>query len=316
MPKYAPRQARASYTWHLRAPFNLEFNADQWWKNEKGAAVDSVSALYELARRHPSIGAIRLKYKGSIWHGQELRPPLHGEALKEMNSAAYGDLGDGPTPIHCLCLIGLKCWAQLDWRDQEYWEMSAGKLKGVDCRHGLEQCLSLTDQAVSKLIHARIRNLNPPKGSMAYYVEGGRGNNPKEVRPANPELHRQVHEKLAHDLRRSPIPEAEIEREIAQLAIDAHREGSFIFAIAPNITHDRAVELLTKAYQNDRDTFGSDEQRSRWADWLSAIEEYEDDERSRGVAKAAVFTRYCRMFDGMDFATTLPPATAKISRGH
>src|SRR5271170_7419477 len=59
-PQKENRQAiRARYTWHLRPPFDKEFDGSHWWEGQ--SKVDPVAALYELLRRHPLIGKGLLK---------------------------------------------------------------------------------------------------------------------------------------------------------------------------------------------------------------------------------------------------------------
>jgi hypothetical protein len=91
---------RARYTWHLRPPFDQEFNRSHWWKGD--SKIHPVAALYELARRHPRVGELRRTLRHSGWYGQELREPLVGTAKQKMASLAYDDLGREPAAIHCL----------------------------------------------------------------------------------------------------------------------------------------------------------------------------------------------------------------------
>src|SRR5476651_2018375 len=88
-PASARANSRLAYTWHLRPPFNELFCADHWWESAPSAKVDSVAALYELARRHPRIGELRQKHLNEFWHGRELGLPLTGAEKKKWATTAY-----------------------------------------------------------------------------------------------------------------------------------------------------------------------------------------------------------------------------------
>jgi len=121
--------------------------------------LDPVVALYELARRHPRIGQLRTKFLKSYWHGRELDAALTGAREQKLISTAFNDVGHEPAPVHCLCIIGLKAWPQLEQRNQEFWQDTAGKLKGVDCRDSTLQCAALISNSFSTLFIDRMMKL-------------------------------------------------------------------------------------------------------------------------------------------------------------
>ncbi len=117
---------RERYTWHLRPPFNVQFDRVHWWQGK--TELDQAAALYELARRHPSVGQRR---------------------------AEKAPAKNAPPSFHWTCLLGLNSWEKLDYRDRENWKASVGKLKGLDFRDEGEQCRSLRVLANWKIIDQR-----------------------------------------------------------------------------------------------------------------------------------------------------------------
>src|ERR1041385_532346 len=196
---------RARYAWHMRPPFRNTFDRSHWWRNQSD--VDSIAALYELARRHPRVGELRLRFRRASWYGQESRDPLVGAAEREMASQACHDLGKEPDAIHCLCLIGLKSWPALGSRNQEFWEMSAGRLKGVDCRHDIERCASVTREGLADILIRRMVSLNLGKGAFQFWVEPGRKN--MSVNPVDLPAFVRAQKRLAKHLQQKPISRSE-----------------------------------------------------------------------------------------------------------
>lgn len=142
---------RAPYTWHLRPPFDLEFDRTHWWKGKPEGKIKSIVCLYELARRHPRIGQLRLKFHRASWYGQELRDILVGAKNIGINSKVDDDLGQESEAIKCLCQIGLKSWVNLPWFCRNYWMASAGNLKGVDERSSDDRCFPITLKTLAHL---------------------------------------------------------------------------------------------------------------------------------------------------------------------
>ena len=176
---------RQNYTWHLHSPFKDEFDRSHWWEGRPESEIEPVAALYELARRHPRVGEVRRTFRRSGWYGQELREPLSEDAAAEMSSLAFDDVGREPKAIHCLCLIGLLPWPKLSWRSKDYWKMSAGKMKGVDCRDDIEKCQSITLDALSTIALNRVVSLKPGPGALQVWVH--RDTNNSKITPVNPQ---------------------------------------------------------------------------------------------------------------------------------
>lgn len=136
------QDARARYTWHLRPPFDKEFDRKHWWDGLLDDEIKPVAALYELARRHPSVGEALLK--------KELQPDC-----------------DYPA-VACLRRVGLKSWPKLEASEMESWEDCAGKIKGLDCRSELEQCDSVTLSGYSDVLIKRLAALKGKTKGMTF----------------------------------------------------------------------------------------------------------------------------------------------------
>ncbi len=302
-PKRNTRQAiRARYKWYLQPPFENTFDHSHWWKGLPDSEISSVAALYELARRDPLVGEMRTKFSHASWYGQELRAPLVGDAKERMASKAFDDLGQQPKAIHCLCLIGLKSWSKLDWRNQEYWEMSAGKMKGVDCRHDIERCNSITLMARSEIIIQRMRSLK--LGKPAFQFRVGAGKNNDYVAPVHPQAHKEAIDLLSKHLIQKPIKPVEMEKAIARTAIAAHRKGDLLISVAPDLTVDEAIILLEREYRGHQKLTQSIKQRASFSkNWLDLISEFEDAEAAHEKVRSQVFVRYRRAMDGIRFTS-------------
>jgi len=116
-PKQDWQANRKPYTWHLRPPCAGKFDRSHWWKRKPD--IDPVAALYELARRHPSVG-LRMTQPWKL---------------------------ENPVPaIVCLGDFGLKSWPNLSPGHQAMWKSFAGNLKGVDSRNDDEKCFDIVWQ--------------------------------------------------------------------------------------------------------------------------------------------------------------------------
>src|ERR1039457_1978590 len=69
-----PRRKADRYLWYWKPPFNEPksqhyFNREPWWKKHP-EDIPHDAALYELLRRHPLVGELRLQMH-DIGHGQQ-----------------------------------------------------------------------------------------------------------------------------------------------------------------------------------------------------------------------------------------------------
>ena len=126
--KETPQAIRRRYTWHLRPPFDAEFDRSHWWKGQ--AKPDRIAALYELARRHPLV---------------------HDGWLKKIEQPGSGSLP--PPSLYWTCLLGRKSWATLDYDERKNWESCVGCLKGLDFRAQDMQC-----RCIRVLAHWKIQD--------------------------------------------------------------------------------------------------------------------------------------------------------------
>jgi hypothetical protein len=271
---------RARYTWHLRPPFNYEFDHSHWWEGQN--KIEPTAALYELARRHPRLGQLWLKFKRASWYGQELRCPLVGAAEKKMVSQACDDLGKEPAAIHCLCLIGLKSWPRLDGGNREFWLDSAGKIKGLDCRADTMRCQNINMQAHGELIGKRAYRLNKIKRHKGL-------------------TRAEFDELVSKNMIRNPFDSDEWNAAITRYAVAAHREGHLLFSVAPDLTLEEAKILFEREYGLHLKLTPAVKQRARWEDWLPLIAAFENEEAQPGGKKSQAFTRYRRALDGIRF---------------
>jgi hypothetical protein len=131
---------RLRYTWHLRPPFDTNFDRSHWWERElNDQPINAVTAVYEVARRHPSVCAMRI---ASAKRQRSTKSP--------------------PPSLHWTSLVGLKSWAALDYSERENWGSCAGNLKGVDFRDTTSQCQLVKLLAHGKIIDKRKEALRVP----------------------------------------------------------------------------------------------------------------------------------------------------------
>jgi hypothetical protein len=200
-----------------------------------------------------------------------------------MTSNSFDDLGQEPPPIHCLCLIGLKSWPTLECDWQEYWTNSVGNIKGVDCRHELEKCNSITLSALTDVLIKRASVLK----------RTGKGTTNEEFNKL-----------LAEDFFKNPPPGQELETAVIQEALAAHRQGHLLIAIAPDLATRDAELLLAKTYRLQW-IFKPPAQRKRWWEkWLPRISEFENEVLNRPSNQKInpqIFVHYRRTWDGISF---------------
>ena len=268
--------ARARYAWHLRPPFKNEFDRKHWWEKKSDSEIEPIAALYELARRHPRVGQLRLQFLNAGWYGQELRAPLSGNAEKAMVSQACDDLGRKSEAIHCLCLIGLKSWPTLGDRSQDFWASSAGKMKGLDCRDDILKCSSIILEAGGQLLARRAFSLKHPQAKLAL---------PK---------------KLLHGNLEDLFSSREMEATIARFAVADYQNGQLLISVAPDLTLDHAKILFEREYRKHQKLTIAPRQRARSENWLPLISAFENEEADGGK-KSQAFIKYSRAMNGIRF---------------
>jgi hypothetical protein len=261
--------ARAVYTWHLRPPFEQEFDHSHWWQGKPNSEIDPIASLYELARRHPLIGKMRHKFRHAKWYGQEWSEPRERADQERLASLAYDDLGQEPQAIHCLCLLGLKSWPKLHWQYQEYWKDSAGNLKGLECRNEVMVCISISSLALG-LAHSI---------KASKFISEGKCKTSKEV---------------------PSVTSEELDKAIKEAALGYHRQGHLLIAVAPDLKQSDAEFLLARTYKQHQTLHPVNKKRARFENWLSAIATFEDDEVLKRQVESKVFTLYKRIMDGLD----------------
>jgi hypothetical protein len=112
------------------------------------------------------------------------------------------------------------------------------------------------------------------------------------------------HELVRQHLAKKPPTADEWESAIAQCAIEAHRQGYVLLAVAPDLAVDDAESVMAKKYREHLDLYPPlhPHQRARWVDWLPLISAFEDAELQQGGAKSSqIFARYRRALDGVHF---------------
>jgi len=192
----------------------------------------------------------------------------------------------------------------LDWKAQEFWEMSAGKMKGIDCRHDVERCTSISLDAETDIILERARSLQLGEAAFQFWVGAGRTNN--TVAPVYAQAYKKSSALLVKHLRQHPISSAEMEAAIAREAVAAHRGGQLLISIAPDLTLDEAKQLLERQYRSSVSRVPGAKQRARWGNWLPLIDAFETDEALHGGTKSQVFNRYRRALDRIHFTQKRP----------
>jgi hypothetical protein len=102
----------------------------------------------------------------------------------------------------------------------------------------------------------------------------------------------------------NPPTAEEWEAAIAYRAVEAHRQGYLLLAVAPDLQSDYAASLMQKVYGSAKRKFASPKQRARWKDWLPLIAKFENEEllRDKKIKKSQAFIRYRRALDGIHFA--------------
>lgn len=208
------------------------------------------------------------------------RHPMVGEGWAR-NITQPGSGSPLPPPsLYWTCLLGLNSWAKLDWTERRNWESCVGILKGLDFRGEDSQCRCIRVFAHWKIIDQRKKLLD------------GTGKTFDEMSKL-----------VRQDIAKNPPTLAEWEAAIAQRAVEAHREGYVLLAVAPDLAASKVASVLAKKYREHFLFYPPPKpsQRAKWQDWLPLISAFEDAEAMPGGAKSQVFAHYRRALDRIRF---------------
>lgn len=292
---------RRPYLWHLRPPFDKEFDRTHWWNGLQDSKIkkDKVAALYELARRHPLVGeglSTRIAmYAKMFGHDPTCPPAIVESRFNEITREFVARLRE-PHSLYCTCLVGLKSWAKLDYSERRNWEFEIGNMKGLDLRDEDLQCYSINKYAHWKIANERHAALE----------KKGQINDPNyEQTPEDREAERKKNLSVLHnDVAANPLTAEEWEVTIANRAVEAYRQGYIILAVVPDLKTDKAASVMAKTYRDHRRSYHLSQYKKRawWESWLAIISEFENDEANTKQAEPQVFARYRRVLDGIQFA--------------
>jgi hypothetical protein len=261
---------RNRYTWYLHPPFKAKFDRSHWWDEHpytgpEAAPYEPEAALYELARRHPLV-AEKTPINATL-PGSEPLIPLPSIF--------------GPKPsLLWTRRLAMRSWVKLTKSEQSAWKSHMGKSKGLDLRPPDSLCRNITGLAHSAIIQQRAdqqrtwaENLTGPYSGLGWL--------PGRTSPTDREW----------------------EAAIAQCAIEAHRQGYRLLAVAPDMAAHKAQSVLLKEYQEQLRLYPSAKaiQRARWQDWLPLISKCEDAEAGGDKQREQVFVRYRRVVDAIRF---------------
>ena len=288
---------RERYTWYLRPPFNHDFDRSHWWKG-KEKQVKPVAALYELARRHPNVGGLLQKFQGASWYGHAFPDPIAGAKEKSILNQAIKDLGKESPALHCLCEIGLKSWPILSDSGREFWEMSARKMKGLDCRDEAEKCFSISRGAEGDVLGALFASFkHGKKGPFQFRITDDLtvGYSMAEAKRLIL-LHKRIEQKS--------LSCKEMDAALTRRVIAAYRRGYWIYAIAPDLTVEEAKSLFEIQYRRHQKAAEDVKQRARPSsseDWLRLIVQFDNAASSSAGVNSRGFSPYKKAIDGIRF---------------
>ena len=210
-PKKSWQATRRRFTWHLHVP---EFDRRHWW-NETGQPANPVAALYELARRHPLVAETLLR--GLSLPGSE--PPTWAETRLE-------ELFPQPPSLRFLSWNWMKPWTQLAEGKRAEWKLCIGKLKGFDFRQEGPLCRNLTRLAHSIIYQHREEARKKLAASLPPAISG-----------------------TSEFGLYSPLADSEWRESVAQAAVQAHREGYVLLAVAPDLAPDKLQSAVSEKYR-------------------------------------------------------------------
>jgi len=262
------------YMWYLKEPFNKIFDRSNWWNEIQYSNQKSdVSALYELARRHPDIGRLKLK----------------NSSVKDQSNRR-----------NWLCSIGHKKWISLTPDEVKHWRTIIGKIKGIDVRSHETIYTNYSDGALQEALEELFGEFNG--SSFTRKVDVQSFGKPSMfmldcinnlTKPFTMAVNNRITDKT-----NNPIVH-EIERRIAERAIKDYRLGRIILSISPDLSYEKARKVLSTAYKEHKKPPAS-KQRSRWEDWLHKIKAYQDYQLQSRIKNPHLCTNYKRLFKNLD----------------
>ncbi len=241
---------RRRYTWHLRPPFNTEFDRSHWWRGS--GKVEPEAALYELARRHSLASEI---------------PPEQIQLPGTSPLVALPSFLQPKPSLRLTQRFGMKSWQKLTASERREWKSNIGMMKGFDSRPIESHSIDITRQADLKIIQQRNTKMTLTGNATGY--SGFLGSLASFARPTDQEW----------------------EAAISDCAVEAHRQGYVLIAVAHNLAAGKAGTALVKQYRKHSRLYPQRKQRERWEDWLLLIEEFENDE---GAGRSQV-TSFCSL---------------------
>jgi hypothetical protein len=264
----------------LRPPFKSQFDRSHWWEDR--SQIEPVAALYELARRHPLVREQWIMNFAAATRSRRGVATIREPWMEKIMQPQAGNDRVAPS-LYWTCLLGLKSWAKLDYTDRRNWEFCVGYLKGLDFRDEELHCRS-----IKQLANWRIRCQR--EDALGDKVKGKKRG-------------REIGEIISADLAAKPPTVEEWDAAIAQSAIEAHRRGYVLLAVAPHLAVNKAQSVMTRKYHEHLELYPPlhPKQRARWEDWLPIIAEFEDAEANGPKAKSQVFARYRRTLDAIRF---------------
>jgi hypothetical protein len=132
---------RARYTWHLRPPFDKEFDGSHWWNGQSKFEPEAI--LYELARRHPLVH----------------ETPPEQIPLPGVSPVTLPPFLEPWPSLRLTQRLGMRSWPKLTASEQQSWKSSLGIMKGLDRRSEKALCVNVTELARASIGQQREKTL-------------------------------------------------------------------------------------------------------------------------------------------------------------
>jgi hypothetical protein len=202
-------------------------------------------------------------------------PPLSQRSAAERLSPLGRSILEPKLSLRYTIRYGFKSWPKLTGSEQTEWKSSLRNLKGFDFRPEQSRCHNLTSFALSSIYEHREHG---PMASLPFGL-GGPG---------------WLHWNPTDD---------EWKEAIAEAAVQAHREGYVLLAVAPDLAPDKLRSAVAKNYRNHLRLYppAKPVQRARVEQWLPLIADFEDAEAGRQKQTRQQFIRFRRALEGLSF---------------